>query len=93
MKCFSVGHCAQIGAHFPDQLQQAVVGVRRQHGQILAATQLGQQAVQIVDLRRVEARPFERRRFDFRRRPVWSGPLIWRNTASICRSQAAICRW
>ena len=56
----------QIRAHFANQLQEAVVGVRRQHGQILAATQPGQQLVQIVNLRRVDATTFADLRFDFR---------------------------
>jgi cation diffusion facilitator family transporter len=58
----------QVGAHFAQQLQQAVVGVRRQHRQILAVAELEQQTVQSVDLWRIDAQPFRRRSFRSRRR-------------------------
>src|SRR5882672_5242978 len=56
---------AQVGAHLPDQLQEAVVGVRRQDCQILAPAQLGKDFVQALNLRSVGAGALEWRSFDF----------------------------
>src|SRR5437867_13447922 len=57
---------AQVGAHLSDQLEQAIIGVRWQHSQILAPAQLEQYMVQVFNLRCVDTTTLESRGFDFR---------------------------